>query len=139
MHRNDAASLMSSRIRPGICHSIMLAPEGRKFPVLNISSYYTQFTLLKLSRDFKRCDNLNREYGRVKNRGGGFDFDEKFSNLTRDLTHPNIQVDPENPPDSVLVHPIDTTWYKISLILCLVLNVAKTESSNKYVYREYLV
>ena len=88
MHRNDAASHMSSRIRPGIGHSIMLAPEGRKFPVLNISSYYTQFTLLKLSRDFKRCENLNREYGRVKNRGGGFDFDEKFSNLTRDLTVP---------------------------------------------------
>lgn len=42
-------------------------------------------------------------------------------------------IDPEKPPDSVRVHPIDTTWYKILLILCLVLNV----ENKRYVYWEY--
>ena len=39
---------------------------------------HRQFTLLNLSRVSKRCDILNRECGRVKNRGWLFDCDEKF-------------------------------------------------------------
>ena len=53
---------------------------------------HRQFTLLKLSRDFKLCSNLNRECGRVKNRGWSFDCDEKFLNLSHlsmRPAHPN--------------------------------------------------
>ena len=46
-----------------------------------LSHLHRQVTLLKLLRDFKHCDNLNRECGRVKNGWRCFDCDEKILNL----------------------------------------------------------
>ena len=42
---------------------------------------HRQFTLLNLSRDFKRCDDLNRECGQLKNGVRDFACDEKILGL----------------------------------------------------------
>ena len=42
---------------------------------------HRQFTLLKLSRDFKRCDSFNRGCAGVKNGGSCFDCDGRILDL----------------------------------------------------------
>ena len=81
---------------------------------------HRQFTLLNLSRDFKRCDSFNRKCGGFKNGGRCFDGDGRILDLAHFVCSRCIlTTESENQPGFVPVHPMGA-WPQIPLILCLV-------------------